>query len=121
MTTAQEEITALALRGHTGSVPIRETNEYRAEVRKRTRELVSQTGMSWEFAQARALQEMREERRATSEQELKRAAHDAMTRGNDPAAARDRWVAQADETTGADRTTALLMAQLNHQAARDRA
>ncbi|MCX5524152.1 hypothetical protein OG342_14945 [Streptomyces bobili] len=52
--------------------------QFQAAVQKRARELVGQHGLSWSFAEARALRELREEQRVTNERDRRRATHEAM-------------------------------------------
>lgn len=52
--------------------------EFQAAVQKRARELVGQHGLSWSFAEARALRELREEQRVTTERNQRRATYEAM-------------------------------------------
>lgn len=118
MTTAQEEITERLQRYVAGSAPVRETDESRAELRKRVRELRSQ-GVQYPEATART--QLQREAQRRSEAEQRRDVHESMTHRADAAKARDKWAGVADKTSGADRTNALLMAQLNNQIARDRA
>lgn len=85
------DATTLALlrqaRGETDYSFVHEANakgqaDFQAAVRKRARELVAQNGLSWSFAEARALQELREEQRATAERDSRRSVYDAMVSSN---------------------------------------
>ncbi|MFM9633865.1 hypothetical protein ACKI10_40715 [Streptomyces galilaeus] len=81
------DATTLALlrqaRGDTDYSYVHEANakgqaQFQAAVQKRARELVGQHGLSWSFAEARALRELREEQRVTNERNQRRATYDAM-------------------------------------------
>lgn len=117
MTTAQEEITERLQRHVAGSAPVRETNEYRAALRTRVKELRSQ---GVQYPEATAREQLQRESQRRSEAEERRDVHESMTHRANAAQARDEWAGVADKTNGADRTNALLMAQLHNQIARDR-
>lgn len=96
------DATTLALarqgRGDTDYSHVHEANrqgqaEYEATVRKRARELVSQHNLSYPFAEAQAVREMREEQRHTAERDRHRAVYDAMVTSN-------RAEMEANSTTG---------------------
>ncbi|WP_329276234.1 hypothetical protein [Streptomyces sp. NBC_01451] len=83
--------TTLALlrqaRGETDYSYVHEANskgqaEFRAAVQKRARELQGQHGLSYAFAEARALKELREEQRVTNERDRRRASYDQMVKSN---------------------------------------
>lgn len=74
-------------RGDTDYSYVHESNAkgqatYRAAVQKRARELQGQHGLSWSFAEARALRELGEEQRVTQERDRRRATYDAMVTNN---------------------------------------
>lgn len=52
--------------------------QFQAAVQKRARELVGQHGLSWSFAEARALRELREEQRVATERNQRRANHQTL-------------------------------------------
>ncbi|MFM9604186.1 hypothetical protein [Streptomyces turgidiscabies] len=72
-----------ASRGSTDYSSVHEANakgqaQFQAAVQKRARELVGQHGLSWSFAEARALRELREEQRVATERNQRRATYEAM-------------------------------------------
>lgn len=74
-------------RGDTDYSYVHESNakgqaQFQAAVQKRARELVGQHGLSWSFAEARALRELGEEQRVTKERDRRRATYDAMVTNN---------------------------------------
>ncbi|TQE24858.1 hypothetical protein Sipo8835_32615 [Streptomyces ipomoeae] len=109
---ATTDPTTLALlrqaRGDTDYSYVHEANakgqtEFRAAVQKRARELQSQHGLSYSFAEARALRELGEERRATVERDRRRASYDQMVKNNREEMADNSTAALRERTREATR------------------